>query len=569
MTVIAYAGNFTRPYCTEVHVAESLRDLGHTVIPLQENSMNWQALPRLARARRVGMFLWTRTWSMPMNEVVMVLDQLGHMGIPTAGFHLDRWFGLDRERQLDLEPFFQTDHLFSPDGTDPEMWVQRGINHHWLPPGVLERECLDEIEPNPDRWPHEVIFVGSHPYSHPKWAPVRGGLIEAMQDTFGPRFGIYPVNRGAPVRCAALGSLYATAKVVVGDSCLVPPVANYWSDRIPETLGRGGFLIHPWVDGLKEWYPDLPTFDAEKPEDAVELVEEALACPDWRADLSQRQRDLVLARDTYRHRMATLMDTVGLVTPARRTRPTAAPRDTPAANGEHGYHPPTRLTASFVTVDGNSDRYAVHEVWDRNDYRVTRELVRDKLVVDIGANLGAFSVLAAKCGAKMVTAYEPSEANFDALVTNLATNHVEAVVSPRRLAIAPEHGLVDLTGEGSATHVSGNATAVSVPAITLDEALDPFAQVDVLKMDCEGSEYGIFAAVSDETLAKIDHLVMEFHGPAMPHLANLDPDNLGHLVVRLAEWGHIETRGKDEHGRDGCLGTRRYSCARWRLGEGT
>lgn len=39
---------------------------------------------------------------------------------------------------------------------------------------------------------------------------------------------------------------------MIGDSCFAgsPKGAYYWSDRIPETLGRGGFLIHPYVDGL-------------------------------------------------------------------------------------------------------------------------------------------------------------------------------------------------------------------------------------------------------------------------------------------------------------------------------
>ena len=41
----------------------------------------------------------------------------------------------------------------------------------------------------------------------------------------------------------------ASVDAVVGDSCLVPPTRLYYSDRMPETIGRGGLLIHPYVEG--------------------------------------------------------------------------------------------------------------------------------------------------------------------------------------------------------------------------------------------------------------------------------------------------------------------------------
>jgi hypothetical protein len=41
----------------------------------------------------------------------------------------------------------------------------------------------------------------------------------------------------------------ASAKVVVGDSCFGGR-PNYVSDRYYETRGRGGFLLHPWVEGV-------------------------------------------------------------------------------------------------------------------------------------------------------------------------------------------------------------------------------------------------------------------------------------------------------------------------------
>jgi hypothetical protein len=49
---------------------------------------------------------------------------------------------------------------------------------------------------------------------------------------------------------------------MVGDSAMVPRLKRYWSDRVPNTTGRGCFLLHPWVDGLSEQHPGLETWEA-------------------------------------------------------------------------------------------------------------------------------------------------------------------------------------------------------------------------------------------------------------------------------------------------------------------
>lgn len=312
---VLYVGNFTRPWCTEVHVQASLAGLGHRVVPLQENSLRWADVPRLADEHGADLLLWTRTWDVDRDEALAALDRLRAMGVRTASFHLDRWLGLDREYQLDVEPFFRTDDVFTADGTDPEAWARRGIRHHWLPPGVLAAEArLDVPRARHGRhYRHQVVFVGSHPYPHPAWRDVRAALIDGFARHYGRHFAVWPpTNARRPIRGRELGALYQSAKVVLGDSCLIPPVARYWSDRVPETLGRGGCLIHPWVEGLADWYPDLPTFPVGDVDGAIAHADKLLYDDTLRADLVARQRQLVLSRDTYAHRMQTVLATVGL-----------------------------------------------------------------------------------------------------------------------------------------------------------------------------------------------------------------------------------------------------------------
>lgn len=309
---ICYVGNFTRPWCTEVHVAASLEYLGHDVVRYQENLVDWNTL-----AERVGgddgeALLWTRTWHTPEQPALRELGKLRAAGLPTASYHLDRFLGLEREALVDSEPFFRTDVLFCPDAGD---WAAHGVNAVWCPPGVFHAEAGARYYVRPQRWPYDVVLVGSYPYPHPEWAPYREEAVRRLRATFGRRFAVIPHdlrNRGA-VRGALLGELYATVPVVVGDSCLAgdPPPSRYWSDRIPETVGRGGLLIHPEVGGLADWYSHdehLLTYPLGDFDSMVALAELALENPDRAREVRRAGRELVLARDTYVHRMRVVAD---------------------------------------------------------------------------------------------------------------------------------------------------------------------------------------------------------------------------------------------------------------------
>lgn len=285
-----------------------MRALGHTVVALQENTTDLDTVARLCEAGGVELFLWTRTWEVDTPAALRMLSSLRRAGIPSVSFHLDRFHGLEREPLIAQEPFFKTDWLFSPDDGP---WAEYGVNHVWMPPGVYHAEC-GEVARQPKRWPWEVVFVGSHPYPHREWEPVRTRVLRAFGDHFGARFAILP-RRGHPLRGLQLQSLYATVPVVLGDSCLVGDPYRYWSDRVPETLGRGGCLIHPNVHGMEQWYEDgydLATYDTPHPADALAQAIRLLRDRDLRDTIAAKGRATVLARDTYMHRMTTVLDVV-------------------------------------------------------------------------------------------------------------------------------------------------------------------------------------------------------------------------------------------------------------------
>lgn len=244
---VLYIGNFGPSFSTENHVGESLRELGVEVVKAQESDLTLEQLDGMARD--VDLLLYTRTWGLRGGDALRWITQLP---IPTVSYHLDLYAGLSRGRDLRLDPFWRTQHVFTPDGGSEAFFRAQGVRHHYLKPGVYGAECyLAKADPE---FAADVCFVGSYDY-HPEW-PYRRRLVDFLSDTYGRRF----VKHGAPESCVrgdALNRLYASAKVVVGDSlCVGFDHPHYWSDRIYETLGRGGFMIHPYIFGLEEEFRD-------------------------------------------------------------------------------------------------------------------------------------------------------------------------------------------------------------------------------------------------------------------------------------------------------------------------
>lgn len=252
---IIQVGNFSPPHSTENHLKRALENNGHTVIALQENK------PETFRSMAAGgpvkpdFVLWTRTgwdWAtiFPGGEHEALGLQRSMLrffrehGVPTVGYHLDRWWGLNREYQLDVEPFFSCDYVITADGGHQTEFEGKGVNHHWFLPGVSRDEC----EPGTFRpeFYSRIAFVGSWQGHYHKESEHRHQLVEWLRKTYPRDCAFWPRQGQHAIRGADLRDLYASVEVIVGDSCFSgDDIGAYCSDRIPETLGRGGYLLHP------------------------------------------------------------------------------------------------------------------------------------------------------------------------------------------------------------------------------------------------------------------------------------------------------------------------------------
>lgn len=310
---IGFIGNFGVPYTTENDRKWSFQQLGHTVIPLQENQMTAHHLSVVKN--QFDLLLYSHTHGWEIEGLKEVFAEYKRAGIPTASAHLDRWLWLEREQDMGQEATWFTEWQFMADGSPEaaEKYDSMGLKWHWLKPGVVERDCY-LAKPDRKRFPHDVIFVGSKGY-HPEY-PFRHQLIDWLKETYGERFGHYGNDGLGVVRGDDLNVLYASAKVVVGDSCFGGR-PRYWSDRIPETTGRGGFLIHPYVDDADIDNPHIAGFDKDNlnkgPASLKGTIDHYLTKDDYRENRRKQAHEWTKENATYTHRSTEMLKTMNLI----------------------------------------------------------------------------------------------------------------------------------------------------------------------------------------------------------------------------------------------------------------
>jgi hypothetical protein len=326
---VVQIGNFEPPHSTENELKRALEDVGCEVIPVQENMREAKAFEEAAawaKSSKAAFVLWTRTgWNwqelgssdfLAHEHQSRMIQNLRDAGIPTIGYHLDRWWGLSRQPQVYTEPFFRVDLLCTADGGHDDLWRAEGIEHVWFPPAVSRFEC----EPGEFilEMAHDVNFVGSWQKGyHAEW-PHRQKLTRHIQTTWGAQ--MWPSVGQPAVRRDDLRNLYRSGRVFVGDSCLVPradgtPATRYCSDRVPETLGRGGFLIHPYVEGVTGgkdpmYYPDihLVTWNLGDWEQLDQIIEIMVNDDRSRIEIADAGRQRTLDLHTYSVRMTQLIN---------------------------------------------------------------------------------------------------------------------------------------------------------------------------------------------------------------------------------------------------------------------
>ena len=202
-----------------------------------------------------------------------------------------------------------------------------------------------------------------------------------------------------------------------------------------------------------------------------------------------------------------------------------------------------------------TDQIVIREIFDENVYQLTTKDVCDGIVLDIGANVGIFSIYASLLGAKKVIAYEPEEDNGIILKKNVEANNLTNI-ELRPFAVSSKEETFEIYKSQGATKRIDYAPGVDWPKQTvkaqnINKILGELKEVAVMKLDCEGAEYDILAGATSENLKKCAYIVVEFH-----NFPNTTAEIYGAMMAKLSLTHNVHVFGQFDQG--GQLYARRY-----------
>ena len=284
---ILYLGSFKHFYCTEKYVEYALKSFGIQVSRWDgANETNPRKICNFIDEHKPDVVLSSKA---KIHGFPDILTHCRNCGILTVCWQWDYYFGYcDKDI-----PQFYSDILLGTDAGNVQRFRDKGWNYSVLRQGIhtpdaqlfsLPIEC-------------QVGFIGSIG-GHES----RSELLKFLDTTYRSKFRRYGNCRGL-----ALNKQLARIGIVVGDSY---PGDHYWSNRIYEILGRGGFLLHPETVGLEEEFEDgkhyvsYPRGDFDK---LAYLIKYYLDNPNKRELIKRQGHEYCKTNFTYTHRVLELL----------------------------------------------------------------------------------------------------------------------------------------------------------------------------------------------------------------------------------------------------------------------
>lgn len=176
-----------------------------------------------------------------------------------------------------------------------------------------------------------------------------------------------------------------------------------------------------------------------------------------------------------------------------------------------------------IILEEVTDVKAFWQVFLRRVYRVD---AADCTILDLGANVGMFTLYAARCAPQArIFAVEPFPSTFDRLASTVRDHNLGDRVTCLNYAVAASAGTLAMLDAGVPSQrraliaKSSTRTGTPVAGKTLEALLDEsnLHRVDLMKMDVEGSEYEILLSTSPKSLSRIRRIAMEYHGDCEPY----------------------------------------------------
>jgi FkbM family methyltransferase len=218
----------------------------------------------------------------------------------------------------------------------------------------------------------------------------------------------------------------------------------------------------------------------------------------------------------------------------------------------------------FNTFGYGSAASGLYRIWGDYEYGIRpRDVKKYRTVIDVGANVGLFSVFCGLLNPECkIFCFEIGKDNYEKLKQNIKNCKLKNVI-PFNLAVAGKSQVINYypgrdCSEFSITKISFNDEDLKRPdgKPTVEEGLNPIGKVksitlneiieennidcvDFLKLDCEGAEFEILYATTEENLKTIKMIGGEYH----EHKKYTADDLIAYLSRFGGDLKKIETGG--------------------------
>ena len=161
--------------------------------------------------------------------------------------------------------------------------------------------------------------------------------------------------------------------------------------------------------------------------------------------------------------------------------------------------------------------FLLHEIWFDKVYNPKGYKIHPgDIVIDIGGNIGMFAIYSAtrKPGIK-VFSFEPFTNNAQYFSKNINNKKLSGIQLDQKAVTGKPGNRFLLVSDVWSSHAlsdeKSTGKSIEVKCVTLNEILEKTGPCDLLKTDCEGSEYEIFYSTTKDNLRKIHKIVGEYH----------------------------------------------------------
>lgn len=176
-----------------------------------------------------------------------------------------------------------------------------------------------------------------------------------------------------------------------------------------------------------------------------------------------------------------------------------------------------------ISIETLSDLRTFWQIFARRVYPVHAS---DLVILDVGANIGLFTLYAARqAPSAKIFAIEPFPATFERLQQTVRDHALADQVACLNLAVTASSGIHLMrdvprpSQQRSVITLRPDLTGFEVQGTTLSELIQKcrLDRIDLLKMDIEGGEYAALLATPLHVFDTISRIALEYHGHCAPY----------------------------------------------------